>query len=306
MPDDRNSKLAALLAEAVDDTPDDDEALCRRREASPPPRPLCPDCNDVAGDGINCPVCQAIRAARHQRTPDEQAAYDKAKQTRPIDATPVRDWRRHKPLTSGERPGDNVGEPCAGSIESMRPPIQAGEGGANPTPALHEDTKGIDMAARLPKTKMPPLMAGTPPRVGAKRCENPRSNPKCSGTTTKQFCRSCGILESRIARGFVDGDAVPPAAPPQEQPERVDAKTAVRPAVARHVVSDADGSAVHVVINARAARVVLEVLDNLAAKWMGQVAGAEKSDDPEADLIRVREAYYMGLVAGSIRVGLAT
>lgn len=290
MPDDRNSKLAVLLAEAVDDTPDDllpggsDEALCRRREASPLPRPLCPDCGDVVGDGINCPSCQAIRAAKHQRTPGEQAVYDKAKTTRPIDATPVRDWRR-KHLPPGNIP--------EGKSET-----------SDESPETTSNTKGIDMAARLPKGEMPPLQSSEPPRAGAKKCENPRGNPKCSGMTGKRLCRSCGILESRIARGLVDGDAMPPAAPAREQtagssavPERVDPKAAARPAVARHVVPDADGlrevpqwRAVHVIINRRAALVVLEVLDNLSASWIGQV----------------REAYSMGLVAGSIRVGLAT
>jgi len=191
--------------------------------ASAPSSPRCRDCGDVPGDGIDCPACQVIRAARHRRDREEQNRYDKAKLTRSLDDTPEGNWRRRRSIPGcGPAAGGNDGKPCAGSIETDAPVRQAGEGGVNPAPALQisgertgdkPDTKGIDMVRRLPVGKLPPLLAETPPRSeGNRRCENPRSNPKCCGTTTKRLCRSCGILESRIRRGLRDGDAVPAAA----------------------------------------------------------------------------------------------
>jgi hypothetical protein len=224
MADDRNSKLVALLAGPT-------------KRPTPRPRPLCADCGDVAGEGIDCEACQSLRAARHGRSSEEEQLYQKAKRTRSLDDRSAEDWRRGGP-TSLPRPDDEDEDddekPGAGSIETDAPAHQAGEGGVTPTPALHspvpgepagedqhstpgehtgETRKGIEMAARLPKGKVPPLRAAEPPRAGAKRCENPRSNPKCAGMSVGRLCRSCGILEARLARGPHRPGAVPPAAP---------------------------------------------------------------------------------------------
>jgi hypothetical protein len=76
----------ALLAERIGLKADDEPAA-----------EVCPECGERVGDGINCSLCGPIRAARHQRSKDEQEIYDKAKRTRPIDADPAGWFRRRKP-----------------------------------------------------------------------------------------------------------------------------------------------------------------------------------------------------------------
>jgi len=94
---DLNPELLAILTNlAADDEagpePHGEASPHRRYGASPPPQARCEECQDDLGQG-NCPACLAIRATAHQRTPEEQIRYDKAKTTRPIDADTM-GWRK--------------------------------------------------------------------------------------------------------------------------------------------------------------------------------------------------------------------
>lgn len=179
MPDDLNPDLAGLLAGAADDEagpePHDEASPHRRYGASPPPAARCEECQDDLGQG-NCPACLAIRAAAHQRSPEEQIRYDKAKRTRPIDA---------------------------GMVAGRRERLAGGKGANMPKVKL----------PHIPLRDIPPR---PDPAAGGGRCPNPRGNPKCRGTCTasKPLCMSCAMREAHAKRCGEAPVTAPASTPP--------------------------------------------------------------------------------------------